>query len=520
MTISTGIPANWNLPLFWATVDGSMAGNLSNKQAAIMVGQYNVSTGSIGAGGANVPVAVGGPAQGTALFGAGSMLDRMSQAFFASNPNQLLYALPIADPGGGAVATGSITIGGSPTAAGTLYIYIAGQLIQVAVAVTDTPTTIGAAIAAAIAANAQLPVTAIATTGAVALTSVMKGTIANDITIQLNYFGPGNAGSPGSAFNAGQVLPAGVTATIVAMSGGTGSPVFTGAISAIQMFPYAYFIMPYTDTGSLTTWNTEVGFSAGGRWAYSRQQYGMVFSAYRAATYSGALSAGAGWNYPVISVMVWETTTPSPVWECAAAYGALGALGFSDDPARPLQTLEMIGILPTQLANRFMQGQLNALTNSGFAIQGVAPDGNPQILREQTTYQLNNFGQSDTAFGLLTVLSTLAELLNRMKSAITSKYARVKLVPDGTRLARGQAAITPSIAKAELIAEFINAMYDGLVADLGDFEANLQVSISNNNPNVLQVLWAPQLAGQLRQFEVLAQFRLLYENSTINNLAA
>ena len=123
------------------------------------------------------------------------------------------------------------------------------------------------------------------------------------------------------------------------------------------------------------------------------------------------------------------------MWEWSAAYCALAALGFTDDPARPLQTLEFLGILPARIQNAFMQAQNNALTNSGFAIQATAPDGNPMILREQTQYQLNSFGQGDTAFGLLTVLATLQELLRRMKAAITTKYPRVKLVPDGTVVA-------------------------------------------------------------------------------------
>jgi phage tail sheath gpL-like len=86
----------------------------------------------------------------------------------------------------------------------------------------------------------------------------------------------------------------------------------------------------------------------------------------------------------------------------------------------------------------------------------------------------------------------------------------VKLVPDGTRIGPGQAAVTPSDIKAELVSEFTQAMYDGLVADITDFIANLIVEIDDNNPNRVNVLWPPQLAGQLRQFDVLAQFRLMY----------
>jgi phage tail sheath gpL-like len=108
------------------------------------------------------------------------------------------------------------------------------------------------------------------------------------------------------------------------------------------------------------------------------------------------------------------------------------------------------------------------------------------------------------------VLATLAELLTRMKAAITSKYPRVKLIPNGTRIGPGQAAVTPADIQAELISEFLQAQYDGLVADLPDFIANLIVEIDDNNPNRVNVLWPPQLAGQLRQFNALAQFRLLY----------
>src|SRR5258708_4764565 len=101
MAISTGIPANWNLPLFWATVDGSQAGNLTERHAALIVGQYfanAVGPQAVGAAGANIPVPVGSPALGKAMFGEGSMLDRMITAFFAVNSIQLVYALPIPEP--------------------------------------------------------------------------------------------------------------------------------------------------------------------------------------------------------------------------------------------------------------------------------------------------------------------------------------------------------------------------------------------------------------------------------------
>jgi phage tail sheath gpL-like len=70
--------------------------------------------------------------------------------------------------------------------------------------------------------------------------------------------------------------------------------------------------------------------------------------------------------------------------------------------------------------------------------------------------------------------------------------------------------VTPNVIKAEIVSQFMQLMYIGLVSDLNDFVANLVVEIDSVNPNRFNVLWPPQLAGQLRTFAVLAQFRLLY----------
>jgi phage tail sheath gpL-like len=502
MSVSTGLPANWNVPLFWATVDGSLAGNLTQSQPALLVGQYNATGGNAGTATANALVVVGSPQLGQLLFGRGSMLDRMVKAFFKVNPNQLLYAIPIPDPGAGTQASGTITIATAPTAAGTLAIYIAGQLVQTAVAATDTVTIVATNLAAAINAIPDLPVTASPSAGVVTCTCNWKGLTGNDITCIPNYLGN----------NGGQFLPTGLTLTIASpvwMSGGAGSPTFTTAIANIQANQFFYVGMPYNDSGSEALWATEFGFSPSGRWGYSRQQYGFVVDAYR-SDFASTITRGLTTNAPVISTMAIEQQAPSPIWEWAAAYCGLAADGFTTDPARPLQTLEMLGILPAQLQFRYSQAQLNNLTNSGFAIQATAPDGNPMILREATQYQLNSFGQGDTAFGLLTVLATLALLLSILKSAVTSKFARVKLVPDGTAYGPGQAIVTPKTIMGELVAQFVVAQFNGLVADKADFIANLVVQIDSTNPNRVNVLWPPQLAGALRIFSVLAQFRLLF----------
>ena len=593
MSVSTNIPTSWKLPLFWATVDGSMAGGLTESQPALLVGQafcvgaakatlkagaagngsltldpsdpvlagaalgtykavflsataFNVfapnasviGTGTLGsvyatqlkftiaAGttafaegdefdivvtalspGAAVydkAIPVGSVAVAQQQFGAGSMLERMFARFFAGNPTQQIWCLPVPEPTAGQVAAGSIAFIASSLRSGVLTLYIAGQKLQIPVYSTDTAQSVAAKLVAAINAMTTLPVTAVVdgtNTAQVDLTCRWLGETGNDVTLILNYGG----------LLAGEVMPIGLVATITPITGGEGEPDMTTAIGAIASRQFLHVAMPYVDTGSQDAWDAEYGFGPGGRWAYLRQQYGWIFNALR-ADYADGLTWGLAHNSSVISTMVVEPAMPSPIWEVTAAYCAQAAAALLADPAAPLQTLPLVGILPAPSDQQFSPTENNSLVNSGLAVQAVNADGTPMILREALQYQLNAYGQADTAFALVTVLSNLAELLTRMRSAITTKFPRAKLAPNPTGYSvspgPGQNVVTPAIVTAELVAEAQQAIYDGLMTNLTSFLANLVVQINDQDPNRLDVLYAPQLMGQLRDFDVLAQFRL------------
>jgi phage tail sheath gpL-like len=203
--------------------------------------------------------------------------------------------------------------------------------------------------------------------------------------------------------------------------------------------------------------------------------------------------------------------SPAPVYEWAAAYAAKAQRGLINDPARPLQTLEFTGVLPAPLHQRFNRQELNSIAGYGIATQETGSDGAPMILRETTTYQLNLYGQGDDAYELETTLATLARLLRNQRQAITSKFPRHKLADDGTRFGPGQAIVTPGIIKAELVAEYRQDMFSGLVENIRAFKANLIVERDTDNPNRVNVCYPPDLINQLRVFAVLAQFRLQYD---------
>jgi len=413
--------------------------------------------------------------------------------------------LPVAEPVAGTAATGKITVtvdaGGHE--AGTIHLYIGGHHVPVNIAATDAVNAIHTAISAAINEDFSLPVTSVGGPTDVTLTCNWKGTSGNDIDMRDSYYG--RLGS--------EELPTGVHLaydTLGMLAGGVGVPVFDTAISNLGERVFEYVALPFTDSTSLLAWETEYGFTDSGRWGWMRQLFGHIFSAKR-GDYPGLITFGQSRNAGVTSIMGVELASPTPVYEWAAAYAAKAQRALINDPARPLQTLELTGVLSAPLHERFNRPELNSLAGSGIATQETDPNNIPMILRETTTYQLNLYGQGDDAYELVTTLATLARLLRNQKQAITSGFPRHKLADDGTRFGPGQAIATPGLIKAALVAQYRIDMFNGLVENIAAFKANLLVERDVNNPNRVNVLYPPDLINQLRVFAVLAQFRLQYD---------
>lgn len=502
MVSFNSIPASWKIPGTSIEVDPSQAGTPTNPKYALLVGHKT----NAGTAAADVPIAVGSEADAKALFGAGSMLATMFMRFFAINKSQVMFCLPVAEVSAGTAASGTITVAAAPTASGVLSLYVAGQKVTVSIGQTDTTAQVATKINSAINAAVDLPVTAAVSSAVVTLTAKWKGATGNDIRVEDSLLG----------INGGEALPVGLALTYSTggfLASGTGTPDLTNAVTNIGDSPYKFVALPFTDTASLAAFGTEYGFSDSGRWGWMRQTYGQVWSAIR-DTYSNLMTTGPTRNYPVIYALAIETLSASPVWEWSAAFAAQASKAFTNDPARPLQTLTLDGIMPAPRQARFNKTQLNALAGVGLAIQGTDLDGvnigTPMLLREQSMYQRNTLGQADNAYELATTLATLDDVFTRMRQAISNRYPRCKLANDGTRFGAGQAIVTPKLIKGELIALYGELEADGLVENTTAFKANLVVVRSSTDPNAIEVLYPPDLVNQLRRLNVRAAFRLQF----------
>lgn len=489
----SNIPQNVRVPLFYAEVDSSQAGYFTQQNRSLLVGQKLTA----GTSPANTLQLVARTDEAKALFGVGSMLARMHEIYRQNDPFGEVWCIALDDPGAGVAATGSFAITGTATKAGTLNAYVGAQRVQIGVASGDTAATLATALAAAINANVELPVTAVAATGTVTLTARHKGALGNDLLLQMNYYGAAG----------GESTPAGLTVTVNAMSGGTTSPSLTAAVAAMGDEEFDFIISPYTDTTSLDLWRTTMN-SVSGRWAWNRLIYGHVYAAQR-GTFSALQAAGVLRNDEHVTDAGFETLVPNPAWEYAAAYGGRNAVYINADPARPTQTGELVGILPAPAGNRFVQSERQTLLSSGIATSFVS-GGVVRIERAITTYQKNLWNQADPSYLDSETLHQLAAILRRLRNAITTKYPRHKLADDGTQFGAGAAIVTPSVIRGELLAQYAAMEDEGLVENAKAFAANLIVERAANDPNRLNVLLPPDLVNQLRVFAVLAQFRLQY----------
>lgn len=485
------LPQAIRVPLFYAEVDNSRANSAIDVQRALIIGQIT----SAGVAVPNVPIISQGIGDAALQGGPNSLLAAMTAAYRLNDNFGEVWYLPLSDDGSAVAATGTVSFTAAATANGTLSLYIGGVLYSLPITTSQTTAQIATALAALVNADTTAPVLATVSTHIVTLTAVNAGPLGNAIDIRTNYQGA----------RGGEALPVGLAVTIVAMASGATAPDMTAAIANLGSQTYDFIVCPFTDATSMNAVKTLLNDTTG-RWSWAEGLYGHAFMAAEGSL--GALvTLGTGRNNQHESIMGFNNSpTPSYIWAAAAA--AASAVSLRVDPALPLQTLVLQGVLAPPIQSLFALTDRNTLLYDGISTFSVADDGTVSIENLITTYQKNAFGSADNSYLEVETLFTLMFVLRSMRNAITSKFSRVKLAANGTRFAAGSAIVTPNTIRAELINEYRDLESQGLVQNGDAFKANLIVEQNASNPNRVDVLWPGTLIDQLRIFAVLAQFRL------------
>ena len=488
MTISfSAVPADVRVPGQYVEFDNSKA--LSGLPPApnkiLVIGQRLASARWAGLS----PLRVTSVAAGVNAFGRGSHIATMLETLFANNDTTEIWVCGLDDLPAGVAATGTITLTGPATAAGTLALLIDGVRVPVGVANGDSAASIATATAAAINARPDLMVTASAAGTVVTLTCRHKGTIGNDVAVRYNYY-QGDRGITG------------VNPTIVQPGGGAGNPDYSVVWAAIGDEQYPTIVLGTADATIIGTVDMELS----SRWGPVRQNDGMAFAGIRGSF--GTVSAfGAGRNTPFVS-MIGANLSPSAPWRWAAAVAAHYALQSAIDPARPMQTLALRGILPPVEAHRWTRLERDLLLRDGISTYSVDAGGVVRIERLITMYQTDASGLDDISYLDVTTPATLSYLRFSMRTRVAQKFPRHKLANDDTPYGAGQAIVTPAIIRAELIALAQEWAEAGLVEDLAAFAQRLVVERDTSNPSQLNVLLGPDLINGFLIFAARIEFRL------------
>lgn len=424
----------------------------NNKQRMLIIGQ-KIAAGTIAE---KVPTAVFSDVEAQTYFGAGSMAHLMTRAAIKANPYLDLTVVALNDAAAGVAATGTATFTGPATSGGVLTLFIGNAKVEIAVADEETAAQIAAALVAEIGDHPDLPVTAAAgeapNTHVVTFTAKNKGLCGNDIG--LGY----------ELTNA-----SGVGVVIVAMATGATDPDIQDALTAVLAEQYEIIVTPFNNQTAMGTLTDHLDLVSGPmEQRPAVAVYGMNGALATATTLSGQVNHGRALSAYLRYTAA--TKRKSMPYEIAAGIGSVMAL--EEDPARPLNTLEVKGLAVPDIADRLSRTEQESLLYNGITPLEVGPGEKVQIVRAISTYINNAQGVPDISLLDITTIRTLDYVRKACRERVVLRFPREKL-----------SSKTPDKVKSELldvllklqdleIVEEVEANIDGLIVERDDQDPN------------------------------------------------
>lgn len=483
-------PANTRVPLVGIEFDTTRLSNGAvAERKALILGQ-RFAAGTVASG---VLTPISTYDQGDGYYGSGSMLAEMVRNFKLANRYTEVYAIALDEAVAGVQAAGAVLFTGPATAAGTLCFMIAGVAVKTAVTKGMSAAQVATAFAAAVTAMGLAVAVTAAVDGVVPekvnLTCRWKGETGNDIDLRFNYY-------------TGEAFPAGVGATVTAMSGGTSNPDIAAAIAAFADERWDTIVSPFTDAANMTLLEAELT----SRWDNLRVKAGLGYAAYR-GNHSATSTFGNSRNAHLVSCMP-TNISPEPPWIWAAVNAAVCDAALANDPARQLKTLTLPYLKPPAIGDRWDDSERNLHLFDGVSSFIVDSGGQVRIERQVTMYQTNAAGISDASLLDITTPASMIYMAIDLAAYFSSKYPRHKLADDGTNYGEGQPIVTPRILKAEFVMKALEWQEKGIVENVDQFKGELVVERDPDNRNRVNALCPPDLVNNLMQLAILLQPRL------------
>jgi phage tail sheath gpL-like len=497
--MSTGIGFNYipgsglTAPIFSFEVNSG--GQFQDVNCFIIVG-HKLSAGTLAV---NTPTPVASQNDADVLTGAGSMLREQYRIASQNSPAVPIWLVATAETGVAGVWT--ITINSVP-GVGSGWLDIGGERLQFAFSASDTPTTIATAIAAAINAywdpltGTMLQVTATSSAGVVTVTSRHAGALFDDLVIVA------------PVFSANLLAGSGVV-TIAHGTAGTGTPAGLAAtLAALGDYPADIVVSPWSDSTSTAVYTAATN-DVSGRWAWSRQSYGHVWTV-TTGTFSAATTLGLTLNDRHLTVARRWTGTPTPAYTWITGVAARVAQWLFDcvtgNVSRNQTGLAVQGLKPPvdgSVIDNY-SGR-NTLNNSGISTLTVDPYGNILIDKLITTYRTGASGQPDTVFRDVQSVYQVAGGLKYFRAQLAQAHGQ-KSIADANP--GNLAAIsTPSDIKATFIHAYTDLESRGVFENSDEFSRLLVVKRNVANPARVDV-YAP--LDRVNPLDILAANATIY----------
>lgn len=348
------------------------------------------------------PVRVFSDAEAEKIFGKGSWAYLMTRQALKNNPNIRLTVIGLKDHTAGVAASGRIALAGNATSSGGLTAVIGGAEYAISVTKGETDVALAARLMAVINSSPLSPVlvTLDSTRKILQLTAKCKGEIGNEISLSVRNSATGTA------------------VTTTAMSGGVRNADIAAALASVAGEHFNIIVSPFVDTANSRALREHLE----------------------------AVSSPTG-KKPAIGVMGWRGTLATGTtfttalnserltvawYKGAVESNALLAAGFAaviageEDPARPLNTLEIKGLTLVDSSQfptfaEFDQALYNGLTPLEVVNSRV------RIMRAITTYTKSATNTDDPSWLDLTTIRSMDYVRKAIEQRIALRFPRSKL---------------------------------------------------------------------------------------------
>ncbi len=477
------IPVNFKLPGMFAEFNASKAQNsLTALPRKILLLGHKNDTGTADIDEA-VLVSNGTQAE---LFGKNTMLTAMLDAVFAINPYQEIYALALTEPETGTVAKWQIDFTGAQLAdTKTIALYVYGQ--RISISVSGTAEKIALQVKNALAKATKLPITNITATGAICEFSfIHKGLSFNEEKPHFNR-------------STHEQNPVGFTVNVTLAGAGAGTVDTINLAASLGDTWWSEIINPFSrDITLMDAIKTLLVSRDGG----TIQKPGMQYVA-RKDIFSALVTFAETRNSRFETILgMRESATPE--YMLAAIYAGHVAMETTNDPARALQYVKLMGVMPAKDKQSFTDTERNTLIGKGIATLSQNNAGTVMLERAVTSYKQNDAGADDDSYADLETFYILNLLRYQMNNRLLLRYPRAKIGNDADMLRAS--VVRPKDVKAEILAlaqEWVNA---GLINSIDEFREHINVVRSQYDSGRLEINLQPELIGQLRQIFVSIQF--------------